>query len=84
MIKTDKVLHFVACFVIAAFVALLGFGVLELSKAVSILLGLVVSLLVGVAKETYDYYFRKTGFDKQDLLADAAGAVLASLFALGM
>lgn len=84
MIKTDKVLHFVACFVIAAFVALLGFGVLELSKAVSILLGLVVSLAAGVAKEVYDKYVRKTGFDKQDLLADAAGAVLASLFALGM
>lgn len=84
MIKTDKVLHFVACFVIAAFGALLSFGVLGLEKWAAILCGLGVSLLVGVAKETYDYYFRKTGFDKQDLLADATGAVLASLFALGM
>lgn len=84
MIKADKVLHFVACFVIAAFVTLLTFGVFGFSKPLAIVSGLGVSLLTGVGKEVFDYYIRKTGFDKFDLLADAVGAVLASLFALGM
>lgn len=84
IIKSDKVLHFVACFVIAAFVALLSFGVFDLGKVPSILLGLVTSLATGVGKEVFDYYVRKTGFDKSDLLADVLGAVLASLFAFGM
>lgn len=32
----------------------------------------------------YGFYVRKTGFDKQYLMADAVGAVLTSLFVLGM
>lgn len=84
MIKTDKVLHFVACFCIVAVVALLCYGVFGFNKVVSILVALGTSLLTGVAKEVYDFYVRKTGFDKQDLMVDAIGAVLASLFTLGM
>lgn len=84
MIKTDKLLHFVVCFIIAALGALLGFGVFGLGKWVAILCGFGLSFLVGVGKEVFDKYVRKTGFDKQDLLADAAGAMMASLFAIGM
>lgn len=84
MIKTDKILHFAICFCITGIVALLCYGAFELSKATSILAGFGVSLVIGIAKEAYDYYISKTGFDKQDILADVSGAVLASLFTLGM
>lgn len=84
MLKVDKVLHFVACFVICAVVALVSYGVSEWPKEVSCLTGLVAAMGVGVLKEVFDKYVRKTGFDKSDLMADAIGAGLAFLFTLLM
>lgn len=84
ILKSDKVLHFVCSFVIVALVDLTLYGVADLSKVVSIVCALAVAFLCGVGKEIFDKYVRKTGFNKQDLMADAIGAVLAALFTIGM
>lgn len=84
MLKVDKVLHFVACFLICAVTALVLYGVAEWPKALCVLSGVAASLGAGVLKEVFDKYVRKTGFDKSDLMADAIGAGLAGLFTLFM
>lgn len=84
ILKTDKVLHFAASFVITALAALLLFGVAGLPKAAAIAIALAIAAVAGVGKELFDKYVRKTGFDKQDLMADGIGAVLAAICALGM
>ena len=43
------------------------------------LLGIVISMLVGVGKEVYDEYREGgTGFDNADIVADLIGAVVGS------
>lgn len=83
MISVDKVLHFAVCFMIAAVEAMI-MRASDVSVAWCSLAGFAAAMLIGVGKEVYDYYVRKTGFDKNDLLADASGALLAALFCLGL
>lgn len=84
ILKSDKVLHFAASFIIVALVALTLYGVADLPKVMSIVCALGVAFICGVGKELYDKFIRKTGFDTSDLIADAIGAVLAALFTIGM
>lgn len=62
----DKVLHFIAGFLVTIIVAYL----------VSPHLGLTVGIAVGLGKELWDEY-GETGFNELDLLVTALGAVTA-------
>jgi len=62
----DKYKHFVVSFAIVFVLKL----VLTLTMAIAI------TLLIGVLKEVYDYYFKTTGFDWYDILADITGIIV--------
>lgn len=84
-LQIDKYIHGAVCFSLVAVAALLCHGVFGIgSKAACGLIGVVVAMLIGVGKETYDYYFRKTGFSLGDLAADGVGAVVGFLCTLLM
>lgn len=69
----DKLLHFVAGLIIAAFFALV---------VPSWRWGAIISALVaGVAKEVFDYYTKKQ-VDYKDALATIIGGVVIQIFAL--
>lgn len=79
-IKQDKLLHIDVCFVISFFIV----------KAISPLVGLIASLiiantvtiLIGYFKEHKDSKELDNMFDKKDIIADAIGSIIGSLFAL--
>lgn len=79
-IKQDKLLHIDVCFVISFFIV----------KAISPLVGLIASLiiantvtiLIGYFKEYKDSKEPDNMFDKKDIIADAVGSIIGSLFAL--
>lgn len=78
-IGLDKVLHFVACFIIVA-VAFLFLGAIPGNGFWAARLeALCIGVAVGVGKELYD---KKHGgeFDLQDLAADGVGCLLALAF----
>lgn len=77
----DKVLHFVACFVIAVVVMMLMFYFVP-NRTVAQITGFAIAMSVGVAKEIADA--STTGFDVKDLTADFTGALLAVLFGFGL
>lgn len=70
----DKVLHFVGCLVIALVVGYLLVA----------LVGLIVSVLVGVIKEVYDSRSNGTSFDWRDLTASATGALAGYIIIIGV
>ncbi len=45
----------------------------------SIILGIAMTVIVGVAKEFYDLYIKKSKFSIGDLVADAIGIIIAFL-----
>lgn len=79
-IKQDKLLHIDVCFVISFFIV----------KAISPLVGLIASLiiantvtiLIGYFKEHKDSKEPDNMFDKKDIIADAIGSIIGSLFTL--
>ena len=75
----DKVYHFFCCYT-----AMLTFTSIAIIKwespvAWSINFGIAMAILVGVVKEFYDLYIKKSKFSVADLVADAVGIVLAYL-----
>lgn len=74
----DKVLHFETCCLITMVVALLGMNVLGLGAAASAALACMITVIVGVLKEAYDYNTYGL-FDIKDIVADVFGA-FAGLF----
>lgn len=84
ILKTSTVVHFASCFALVAVVALVLFGVVEASKSAAIVVSFVIALVASVGYECYNVAIRKTGVDWEGVSADLIGAVLASLFALGM
>ncbi len=64
----DKVLHFLAGFIITA---LIGF-------AISLEYGILAGVMAGVLKEIYDEY-KYGGFDSKDLIATLIGVVSGAL-----
>lgn len=42
----------------------------------------IVAVILSILKELYDKYVKKTYIDKYDLLADACGIILGSIFRL--
>lgn len=74
----DSWLHYAACLIITVAVAFIG-GSFGYS-----LLGFIIALMVGFAKELIDKYVRKTKFDWKDIAWDifggTAGVIIAALF----
>jgi len=75
----DKIYHF-----FCSYTAMLTFTSIAIIKwespvAWSINFGIAMAILVGVVKEFYDLYIKKSKFSIGDLVADAVGIVLAYL-----
>ena len=78
----DKVYHF-----FCSYTAMLTFTSLAIIKygapvQWSINFGIACAVLVGVVKEFYDLYIKKSKFSVADLVADAAGIILAAAILL--
>ena len=69
----DKVLHFETCCLITMVVALLNMNVLGLGIAASAVSAVMISIIAGILKESYDYNTYGL-FDRKDIIADALGA----------
>lgn len=63
-IGTDKYLHFIAC---------LSIFLIVNSITESLLLGVTVSMSIGILKELFDKYVQHESFDMSDIKADAIG-----------
>ena len=83
----DKIYHF-----FCSYTAMLTFTAIAIIKwespvAWSINFGIAMAILVGVIKEFYDLYIKKSKFSIGDLIADVAGVVavmtLIGLTAIG-
>ena len=75
----DKVYHFLCCYT-----AMLTFTTVAIIKwespiTWSINFGIACAVLVGVIKEFYDLYIKKSKFSVADLVADGAGISIAFL-----
>ena len=75
----DKVYHF-----FCSYTAMLTFTAIAIIKwespvAWSVNFGIACAVLVGVVKEFYDLYIKKSKFSIGDLVADVAGIVAAML-----
>ncbi len=73
----DKLYHF-----ICSYTAMLTFTALAIIKfgapvQWSVNFGIAMAILVGVAKEFYDLYVKKSKFSVGDIIADVAGIVAA-------
>ena len=71
--NADKILHFLATYAVT--VSFIAYGYW--------LAGVVLSVILSIAKELLDQYLYK-GFSWGDILADAAGIVGALIFCLGI
>ena len=70
-IRTDLILHFIVSLMISSFFSLILNGSW---------LALIITLVIGIAKEIYDIFKPKpTGFDLLDLLADSLGCLIGYL-----
>jgi len=73
----DKVYHF-----FCSYTAMLTFTTVAIIKfdapiQWSINFGIAMAILVGVVKEFYDLYIKKSRFSIADIVADASGIILA-------
>ena len=73
----DKLYHF-----FCSYTAMLTFTAIAIIKwespvAWSINFGIAIAILVGVAKEFFDLYVKKSKFSVGDIIADVAGIVAA-------
>ena len=71
--NVDKVLHFLVTYAVTTSFIAYGYW----------LAGVVLSLILSVAKELLDQYLYK-GFSWGDILADVAGIACALIFSLGI
>ena len=69
----DKVLHFETCCLITMVVALFNMNVLGLGTTASSVSACMISVIVGIFKEVYDYNTYCL-FDNKDIIADVFGA----------
>ena len=65
----DKIKHFAACLVVAVVASI----------CLHPCLALLAALAVGVGKELYDKFIKRTTFDWVDIWADAWGAFLGAM-----
>ena len=69
----DKVLHFETCCLITMVVALFNMNVLGMGTTASAVSACMISVIVGILKELYDYNTYSL-FDNKDIIADVFGA----------
>jgi uncharacterized protein YfiM (DUF2279 family) len=79
----DKVKHF-----FCSYTAMLTFTAIAIIKwespvAWSVNFGIACAILVGVVKEFYDLYVKKSKFSVADLVADGVGIIIAFLIVGG-
>ena len=75
----DKVYHFFCCY--TAMLTFTSIAIIKWESPVtwSVNFGIAMAILVGVLKEFYDLYIKKSKFSVADLVADGAGIMLAYL-----
>jgi uncharacterized protein YfiM (DUF2279 family) len=77
-IAKDKRQHFIACYVIAAFVSL-QIAMLTQNVIASMLAGFYAAFFAGIAKEYADSLNESNSFDIHDLIADMLGGAFGCL-----
>jgi len=75
-VGTDKWLHLLCSFVITIISAHFFIGVCSLSVILGIVLGSIISAIVGIGKEFLENKYG-TGFNYKNLIADTCGIMLA-------
>lgn len=78
-IQTDKLLHFIICAVIAILTGLISHYLLNHPVTSSLFVGVFAALFVGICKELYDVFVEGHSWEKGDLVADLAGAVIGGI-----
>lgn len=76
----DKVYHFFCSYTVMLTFTSIAIIKLDAPIQWSINFGIAMAILVGVVKEFYDLYIKKSKFSIGDLVADACGIALASSF----
>lgn len=73
----DKVYHFFCSY--TAMLTFTSIAIIKFDAPVqwSINFGIAMALLVGVVKEFYDLYIKKSKFSVGDIMADIAGMIIA-------
>ncbi len=66
----DKIIHFIASIMLVAF----------LSIFFHYAVAMIIALAIGICKELYDKYIKRTYFDWADFAADAAGCIIGMYF----
>ena len=79
MLKTDKLLHLTLCAVIAILTGLISHYLLNHPTLESAGVGVFAALFVGICKELYDALIEEHSWEKGDLVADFAGAVIGGI-----
>ena len=75
-VGTNKWLHLLCSFVITIISAHFFIGVCSFSVILGIVLGSIISAIVGIGKEFWENKYG-TGFDYKNLIADTCGIMLA-------
>jgi VanZ family protein len=75
----DKVYHFFCCY--TAMLTLTAIAIIKWESPVawSVNFGIACAVLVGVAKEFFDLYVKKSKFSVGDIIADVLGIAIAFL-----
>lgn len=71
--NVDKVIHFLVTYTITVSLSVYGYW----------MIGIVISIILSIAKELLDQYLYR-GFSWGDILSDAAGIMSALLFCIGV
>lgn len=80
-IGLDKWVHFIVCFVIVCFVAILDVAEWQRPHVMAACIGSIVAFLIGLLKEiVWDFLLGRGSFDIKDLIADFLGAVFGFFF----
>ena len=75
----DKVYHFFCCYTTMLTFTSIAIIKWESPVAWSVNFGIAMAILVGVAKEFFDLYIKKSKFSIGDLVADGFGIIIAFL-----
>lgn len=86
MIQIDKLYHFIASLILTIVLALVvkHFESNVQSVMCGIFAASVIMCLACVSKEVLDKFWRRTGFDWYDIIADLLGCVVAVAFTIFM
>ena len=70
----DKAVHFYVCCAISLIVCFVSYTIFPIGIITSGFIGLFITAIVGIGKETYDKYYKKTLFNWMDIVVDILGA----------